>query len=70
MTSYALRRLALAAPTLFIIVTLSFFLMHLAPGGPFDAEASLEPEVIANLEAAYDLDKPIIVQYGLYLGKV
>ncbi|NKB44517.1 MAG: ABC transporter permease subunit [Alphaproteobacteria bacterium] len=70
MTSYALRRLALAAPTLFLIVTLSFFLMHLAPGGPFDAEASLEPEVIANLEAAYDLDKPIIVQYGLYLGKV
>lgn len=70
MTSYALRRLIIAAPTLFMIVTLSFFMMHLAPGGPFDAEASLEPEVIANLEAAYDLDKPIIVQYGFYLGKV
>lgn len=70
MTSYALRRLAIALPTLFLIVTLSFFLMHLAPGGPFDAEASLEPEVIANLEAAYDLDKPVVVQYGLYLGKV
>lgn len=55
---------------MFLIVTLSFFLMHLAPGGPFDADASLEAEVIANLEAAYDLDKPIAVQYGLYLQKV
>jgi oligopeptide transport system permease protein len=44
--------------------------MHWAPGGPFDAEASLEPEVIANLQAAYDLDKPVAIQYGLYLGKV
>lgn len=70
MTSYAVRRLLIAAPTLFLIVTLSFFLMHLAPGGPFDDDASLEPEVIANLQAAYDLDKPVIVQYGLYLGKV
>ncbi len=70
MTSYAIRRLLIAAPTLFLIVTLSFFLMHLAPGGPFDDDASLEPEVIANLQAAYDLDKPVAVQYGLYLGKV
>ena len=70
MTSFALRRLLIAAPTLFIIITLSFFLMHWAPGGPFDAEASLEPEVIANLQAAYDLDKPVAIQYGLYLGKV
>jgi oligopeptide transport system permease protein len=70
MTSYALRRLLIAAPTMFLIVTLSFFLMHLAPGGPFDADASLEAEVIANLEAAYDLDKPIAVQYGLYLKKI
>jgi oligopeptide transport system permease protein len=70
MTSYALRRLLIAAPTLFLIVTLSFFLMHLAPGGPFDDDASLEPEIIANLQAAYDLDKPVAIQYGLYLGKV
>ena len=70
MTGYALRRLLTAAPTLFLIISLSFFLMHLAPGGPFDAEAALEPEVIANLQAAYDLDKPVVVQYGLYLGKV
>lgn len=65
-----MRRVLIAAPTLFIIITLSFFLMHWAPGGPFDAEASLEPEVIANLQAAYDLDKPVAIQYGLYLGKV
>lgn len=70
MTGFALRRVLIAAPTLFIIITLSFFLMHWAPGGPFDAEASLEPEVIANLQAAYDLDKPVAIQYGLYLGKV
>lgn len=70
MTSYALRRLLIAAPTMFLIVTLSFFMMHLAPGGPFDADASLEPEVIANLEAAYDLDKPVLIQYVLYLGKI
>jgi len=60
----------IAAPTLFIIISLSFFLMHVAPGGPFDGDAALEPEVIANLQAAYDLDKPIFVQYGLYLGKL
>ena len=70
MTSYAVRRLLIAAPTLFLIVTLSFFLMHLAPGGPFDADAALEPEIIANLQAAYDLDKPVVVQYGLYLSRV
>lgn len=70
MTAYAVRRLLIAAPTLFLIVTLSFFLMHLAPGGPFDDDASLEPEVLANLQAAYDLDKPVVVQYGLYLKKV
>ena len=70
MTGYALRRFLIAAPTLFIIISLSFFLMHVAPGGPFDGDAALEPEVIANLQAAYDLDKPIFVQYGLYLGKL
>ncbi|MSO97237.1 MAG: ABC transporter permease subunit [Rhodospirillaceae bacterium] len=70
MLSFALKRLAIAAPTLFIIVSLSFFLMHTAPGGPFDAEANLEPQIIANLKAAYDLDKPLFQQYLIYLGKV
>jgi oligopeptide transport system permease protein len=70
MLNFALKRLAIAAPTLFFVVSLSFFLMHLAPGGPFDADANLEPQVIENLKAAYDLDKPLIEQYFIYLGKV
>jgi len=70
MLGFALKRLAIAAPTLFFVVSLSFFLMHLAPGGPFDADANLEPQVIENLKAAYDLDKPLIQQYVIYLGKV
>ncbi len=68
MLSYALRRLLLAVPTLFAIVTLAFFVMRLAPGGPFDQEQTLPPEVAANLEAAYGLDQPMLVQYGRYLG--
>lgn len=70
MLRYALGRLAIAAPTLFLVVSLSFFLMHSAPGGPFDADANLEPQVLANLKAAYDLDKPVAQQYFIYLGKV
>ncbi len=69
MLAYTLRRLAIAVPTLFIIVTAAFFLMRLAPGGPFDAEADLEPEVLANIRAAYDLDKPLATQFALFLGR-
>ncbi len=68
MLKYAIRRLAGAVPTLFVIVTAAFFLMRLAPGGPFDEEQTLPPEVAANLEAAYGLDRPILVQYGNYLA--
>ena len=64
---YVLRRLASALPTLFVIVTAAFFLMRLAPGGPFDQEQALPPEVEANLRAAYGLDQPIHVQYLRYL---
>jgi oligopeptide transport system permease protein len=70
MIDYALRRLLIAVPTLFLIVTASFFLMHAAPGGPFDAEANLEPQVIKNLQAAYALDRPVPEQYALYLGRI
>lgn len=70
MTAYVLRRLLIAIPTIFVIVLLAFFLMHSAPGGPFDADANLEPEIRANLEAAYDLDKPVPVQFLIYLGNV
>jgi oligopeptide transport system permease protein len=55
-------------PTLFIIITLSFFVIRIAPGGPFDDEQTLPPEIKANLEAAYGLDKPLLEQYGRYLS--
>jgi oligopeptide transport system permease protein len=67
MLAYTLRRLAVAVPTLLVIVTAAFFLMRLAPGGPFDGEADLEPEVLANIRAAYDLDQPLPVQFGRFL---
>jgi oligopeptide transport system permease protein len=68
MLSYTLGRLLGAIPTLFVVVTVTFFLMRLAPGGPFDQEQALTPEIQANLEAAYGLDQPLWVQYGRYLG--
>lgn len=64
---FIVRRLASALPTLFVIVTGAFFLMRLAPGGPFDQEQALPPEVEANLRAAYGLDQPVHVQYLRYL---
>jgi oligopeptide transport system permease protein len=67
MTRYFFMRLAGAIPTLFIIVTITFFLMRAAPGGPFDQEQALAPEIKANLERAYGLDRPVWVQYGRYL---
>jgi len=70
MIAYALRRLASAIPTLFVIVTLAFFMMRAAPGGPFDSQRKLTPEVERNIKAAYDLDKPLWRQYVIYLGKV
>jgi oligopeptide transport system permease protein len=66
--SFALRRLAGLVPTLFVLVTLSFFVIRLAPGGPFDQEQKLSPEVLANLDAAYGLDRPLPVQYARYLA--
>ncbi len=70
MLSYALRRLLQVVPTLFVIVTAAFFVMRLAPGGPFDQEQTLPPEIAANLEAAYGLDQPMVVQYGHYLASL
>ena len=70
MLSYAIRRILGAIPTLFIIVTLAFFMMRLAPGGPFDTERRLPPEIEANVKAAYNLDKPVYEQYFIYLANV
>ena len=67
MLRLAARRLIGLVPTLFVIVTLSFFVIRLAPGGPFDDEQTLPPEIKANLEAAYGLDQPVATQYLRYL---
>lgn len=67
MLSYILKRILQAIPTLLIVITVSFFLMRLAPGGPFDGERQLPPEIEANLKAAYHLDQPLLTQYGLYM---
>jgi oligopeptide transport system permease protein len=68
MGGLVLRRMAVALPTIFLIITASFFLMRLAPGGPFDAEVDLDPFVKANLEAIYGFDQPIFSQYQRYLA--
>ncbi len=67
MSAYLLRRLLGAIPTLLIIITLTFFMMRIAPGGPFDEERTLPPQVEANIKAAYGLDKPLHVQYFNYV---
>ncbi len=70
MLLYTLRRLAGAIPTIFIIVTLTFFLIRLAPGGPFDLERPLDPLIMANLRKAYNMDAPLWQQYLIYLGNL
>ena len=70
MTGYLVRRLLVSVPTLLVIVTVAFFMMRVAPGGPFDQERALPPQIEQNLQAAYDLDQPLIVQYLRYLGGV
>ncbi|OJU49208.1 MAG: ABC transporter [Mesorhizobium sp. 61-13] len=67
MLLYVLRRLLTAIPTLFVIVTLAFFLIRVAPGGPFNQERGLSPEIKANLEAQFGLNDPLWLQYGNYL---
>src|SRR6476661_7745283 len=62
------RRLAIGVPTLLLIVTLSFFMMRLAPGGPFDQERPIPPDILRNIEQVYHLDEPLWQQYARYLG--
>ncbi|MDW8479646.1 MAG: ABC transporter permease subunit [Xanthomonadales bacterium] len=68
MIGFLLRRLAAGALTLLALLTLSFFLIRAAPGGPFDAERPLEPELRARLEAQYRLDQPLWRQYLAFLA--
>jgi oligopeptide transport system permease protein len=65
---FILRRVAQSVPTLLAVVTISFFLMRLAPGGPFDLERPLAPAAMENLRHVYGLDRPLIAQFGSYLA--
>lgn len=67
MVRYIINRLLLAFVTLWVVVTLTFFLMHSIPGDPFTKEGTMPPGVYQNLLKYYNLDKPLIVQYGMYL---
>lgn len=68
MLKFIFKRLLEALPTLFILITLSFFLMRLAPGSPFTSERAYPPEVMANIEAKYHLNDPLGEQYLRYLN--
>src|SRR6188472_2610820 len=70
MLVYVVRRLLTAIPTLFVIVTLSFFLVRIAPGGPFNQERGLLPAIKANLEKQFGLDEPLWMQYLNYLNNL
>jgi len=67
---YALLRLLGAIPTLLLVIVLAFFMVHAAPGGPFDAERTLPADIEANIAAAYHLDEPLPQQFARYLRGV
>lgn len=70
MLRYIARRLFETIPVLWVIVTLTFFMLRFVPGGPFTTEKAVTPEVLRNLEAHYGLDRPLLLQYVDYLGKL
>jgi oligopeptide transport system permease protein len=70
MVSLLLQRIFHGLIVLWVVATLTFLLLRLAPGGPFDSERRLPPEVLANLEAKYHLDEPVLQQYLRYLAGI
>lgn len=70
MLRYTVSRLLGAIPTILVIITLAFLLLHAAPGGPFDSQKKLLPEIKANIERKYHLDEPLYKQYLRYLGGI
>jgi oligopeptide transport system permease protein len=70
MLRFTIRRLVIAIPTMLALIAITFFLMRLAPGGPFDGNRKVTAAVKANLEAAYHLDEPLMMQFGRYLWGV
>ncbi len=67
MWSYTLRRVLAAIPTVFVVITVCYLLLHATPGGPFDSDRKVSAAVLANLQAKYHLDLPLWQQYLLYL---
>ena len=67
MLQILLKRLLIAIPVILIVITITFFLIRMAPGGPFDAEKAVPPEVLKSLNERYNLDAPVIVQYKDYM---
>lgn len=67
---HATSRLLGLIPTLLVLITIAFFMIRVAPGGPFDGEKVLPPEIRANLDAKYHLDEPLMQQYFRYLGQI
>ena len=67
MFSFAIRRILGAIPTLFALIVISFFIMRVAPGGPFSTNRKLTEAVLANMNKAYHLDEPLLMQFGRYL---
>ena len=70
MLRHAAVRLLGLIPTLLVLITIAFFLIRVAPGGPFDGEKVLPPEIRANLDANYHLDEPLLQQYFRYLSQI
>jgi oligopeptide transport system permease protein len=70
MRHFILSRLLQAIPVLLVVISVTFMLIHSAPGGPFSAEKAVPPEVAQALEAQYNLDQPLWQQYISYLGDV
>ncbi|MBV51865.1 MAG: peptide ABC transporter permease [Nitrospinae bacterium] len=70
MLRYFFKRVLHGIPVLIVVATLTFTIMRLVPGGPFDEEKKLPPEILANIQAKYHLDQPVITQYLLYLKQL
>ena len=70
MIRFILQRLLTAIPTLLVIATLAFMLLHLTPGGPFDSDKLLVPQIQRSIEAHYHLDEPLWRQYLRYLNNL
>ena len=70
MLIYFFKRLLHGIPVLFVVSTITFVIMRVVPGGPFDQEKKLPPEILVNIQAKYHLDQPVTTQYLLYLKQL